>query len=131
MMLELRIAGRDEMRAGFHAELGVGFCVKSNVGFGAMANALCAGYTPRAGKMFRKMRGAEGFSRLNSSQFRCDGFSPEKIGVAALPTQSVRGPVFLAAGGEQNRCNKNHDDDGDDEKRRSNVHDAGSLLNSD
>src|SRR5580700_2422519 len=46
-LLELSIVGRVEMRAGFRAELGVGF--------GAMANALCAGYTPRAGKMFRKM----------------------------------------------------------------------------
>jgi hypothetical protein len=38
--------------------------------------------------------------------------------------------VFFAAGGPQNRHSKNGDDDGDHEKRRSDVHGAGSLLKS-
>src|ERR1700722_20379129 len=50
----LSFAFRVEMRARFLAELRVGFCVESDVGFGAMGNALCAGYTPWAGKMFRE-----------------------------------------------------------------------------
>jgi hypothetical protein len=41
------------------------------------------------------------------------------------------GSVFLAAGSEENRCDKDGDDDGDDKKRGSNVHGAGSLLLSD
>jgi hypothetical protein len=43
----------------------------------------------------------------------------------------MRRSVFLAAGGEEDRCDKNGDDDWDDKKRGSNVHDAGSLLLSD
>ena len=39
-----------------------------------------------------------------------------------------RGSVFLAAGGEQNRRNKDGDDDGNDKERGSNVHCAGLLI---
>src|ERR1700722_2098797 len=41
---------------------------------------------------------------------------------------SMRRSVFFAARGEQDRCDKDHDDDGDDKKRGSNVHGADSLL---
>src|SRR5271154_3013772 len=46
----------------FGADLCAGFCVETNVGFDAMANALYAGYTPWAGKMFRETEGDGGFS---------------------------------------------------------------------
>ncbi len=83
---------------------------------------------PWAAKMFRETEGAEGSSPLNSSQFRCEGFSPGVNRHRREHTRSMCGSVFLAARGEEDRCNKNGDDDGDHKEWRSNVHGAGSLL---
>jgi hypothetical protein len=47
---------------------------------------------------------------------------------AIRPGSMRRGPVFLAAGGKQNRRHKYGDDDWNHKERGSNVHGAGSLL---
>jgi len=82
------------MRAGLRADLGVGFCVESNVGFGAMANALCAGYTPWAAKMFRET-GAWGLQLLNSSTCRRGLLAPAEIGIAASKCVQCADPSSL------------------------------------
>src|ERR1700691_6414582 len=127
---KLGFAFRAENRAGVRADLGVGFCVESNVGFGAMANALCAGYTPRAAKMFRET-GKRGASALEFEHLPTRGSSLWGNRHRREHTRSMRRSVFLAAGGEQDRRDKDHDDDGHDKERGRNVHGACSLLLSD
>jgi hypothetical protein len=92
-----------------------------------MEIALCAGYTPWEGKRFRKAEGAKGFSPLNS-RTRLNCFSSGGNWHRRENTRSMCRSVFLAAGGEEDRRDKNNDDDWNHKEWRSDVHGAGSLL---